>query len=70
MVEDGGRRLRYLGLDGKIHDLSADAELTEVTIAGAASRSEEPLAGLRTGMLCEIAWPSAMAVQASRLACK
>lgn len=70
VVEDGGRRLRYLGLDGKIHDLSADAELTEVTIAGAASRSEEPLAGLRTGMLCEIAWPSAMAVQASRLACK
>jgi tripartite-type tricarboxylate transporter receptor subunit TctC len=70
VVEEEGRRLRYLGLDGKIHNLSADAELTEVTIAGAASTGDEPLAALRAGMLCEIAWPSSMAVQASRLACK
>lgn len=69
-IEDNGRRLRYLGLDGEVHDLAADPEETEVTVAGTVQGGSDPLAGLKEGMICEIVWPSPVAVQASRLACK
>lgn len=69
-VEDEGRRLRYLGLDGKTHDLAADPEDTEITIAGVVPAMADPLMALKAGMLCEISRPSTLAVQASRLACR
>ncbi|MFM2130756.1 MAG: hypothetical protein RL477_2302 [Pseudomonadota bacterium] len=69
-VEEDGRQLRYLGLDGKTHDLSVDPEDTEVTVAGALPAGSDILRALRPGMICEITRPSALAVQASALACK
>lgn len=69
-VEAGGRALGYLGLDGKIHDLAADPEATELLVGGAAVTAPAPLAALKEGMLCEITWPSPLALEASKLACK
>lgn len=68
-LKEGGRLVRYLGLDGKIHDLRADPDATELLVAGAAVTGPSPLAALKVGMLCEIAWPAVIAFEASRLNC-
>lgn len=69
-VEDDGHRLRYLGLDGKIHDLHLDPDLTAVLYDGIPATDADPLARLKVGMLCRIALPSPVALQASSLSCK
>lgn len=69
-VSDGGRRIEYLGLDGKSHELRADPDATEVGINGVAPDDGAALARLRRGMICEIVWPGPAAREASRLSCK
>jgi len=69
-VSDGGRRIEYLGLDGKSHELRADPDATEVSINGVAPDDGAALARLRRGMICEIVWPGPAAREASRLSCK
>jgi hypothetical protein len=67
-VGEGGRVLRYLGLDGKQHDLHTDADETELIISGIAVTGAEPLKAIRIGLICIIARPTAIALEASRLA--
>ncbi len=67
-IEPDRTRIHYLALDGKIHDLYIDPELSAVSVAGSASGTG--VAALKVGMLCEIAWPSRAAVQVSRLSCR
>ena len=69
-LKESGRLVRYLGLDGKIHELRADPDATELLVGGAAVTGPSPLAALKVGMLCEIAWPAVIAFEASRLSCK
>jgi hypothetical protein len=68
-LEADGERVHYLALDGRIHELRLDPEFSAVTVVGVA-RGEDPVAALKVGMLCDIAWPSRAAVQASRLSCR
>ncbi len=69
-LADECRRVRYLGLDGKSHELLVDPDETDLRIRGAAADGAAALERLRPGMICEIAWPSAAAREASRLLCK
>jgi hypothetical protein len=68
-VGEGGRVLRYLGLDGKQHNLHANADETDLVIGGVARVGADPLKALRVDMICEITRPSALALEASRLTC-
>lgn len=68
-LADEGRRVRYLGLDGKYHDLLVDPDETDLRIDGAAANGATALERLKPGMICEIAWPSVAAREASRLLC-
>lgn len=68
-LTDEGRRVRYLGLDGKFHELLVDPDETDLRISGAATNGTAVLERLKPGMICEIAWPSAAAREASRLFC-
>lgn len=67
---EGGRRIRYLGLDGRTHELRIDPDNTALVVNGDAVTGARPLRALKVGMLCRIAWPSAIAVEASRLNCR
>ncbi|MFT5538523.1 MAG: hypothetical protein ACI82H_000035 [Alphaproteobacteria bacterium] len=69
-VGKGGRVIRYLGLDGKQNDLHANADETDLVISGVSVAGAEPLKAIRVGLICEIARPSALALEASRLTCK
>jgi hypothetical protein len=69
-LADGGRRVRYLGLDGKAHELLVDHDETDLRVNGATADGDGALGRLKPGMICEIAWPSAAALEASRLVCK
>jgi len=69
-IADDGRRVSYLGLDGKAHELLVDPDETDLRINGVAANGDMGMERLRPGMICEIVWPGAAAREASRLACK